>query len=199
MTSTSRGRAVLAGAVLATTLCSGPIAGQAAAADRDAHPSVSDADAVSRRTVAARAVQRAVKRLPEPSRIRALQAEDAPAWPVDGRLTSEFGHRNGRLHRGIDVAAPVGTPIRAVQDGLVTFAGVRGGYGNTVEIDHGDGGATLSAHQSELLVEQGDHVGRGQIIGLVGSTGSSTGPHLHFEYTLADRELDPLTLLTVAA
>jgi murein DD-endopeptidase MepM/ murein hydrolase activator NlpD len=81
---------------------------------------------------------------------------------------------------------------------VVTFAGVRGGYGNTVEIDHRGGEETLSAHQAELLVDQGDRVRRGQVIGRVGSTGSSTGPHLHFEYTLSEREQDPLTLLPAA-
>lgn len=187
----------LVGAVIATTLGSGPVAG-AATASGDAAGALAPDDAMSGRTVAIRDARRAAERLAEPSRVRADQADEAPAWPVDGALTSEFGQRNGRPHRGIDVAAPIGTPIRSVQDGVVTFAGVRGGYGNTVEIDHGDGTATLSAHQSELLVAEGDRVRRGQVIGRVGTTGSSTGPHLHFEYTLAQRELDPLAVLPAA-
>jgi murein DD-endopeptidase MepM/ murein hydrolase activator NlpD len=194
---TTRRRTALAGAVLATTLCGGPIADRAAADDTPTSPAT-DTDAVSQRAPAVLAVERSAERLPEPSSIQAREEAAAPAWPVAGELTSEFGQRNGRLHRGIDVAAPIGTPIHAVQDGVVTFAGVQSGYGNTVEIDHGDGHESLSAHQSELLVEQGDRVRRGQRIGRVGSTGSSTGPHLHFEYTVTDQVLDPLELLPAA-
>lgn len=192
---TTRGRTALVGAVIATTLCTGPIADDAVARDRDAD--TLSPDVISHRVTAARAARRDAERLIEPSKVRALEAT-VPAWPVDGELTSKFGQRDGRRHRGIDVAAPTGTPIRSVRDGVVTFAGVRGGYGNTVEIDHGGGEETLSAHQAELLVDQGDHVRRGQVIGRVGSTGSSTGPHLHFEYTLSEREQDPLALLPAA-
>ena len=114
-----------------------------------------------------------------------------PVAPLDkGRVTSAFGarehhpilgHTPGGLHHGYDVAAPEGTPIRAARPGRVTFSGSRGGYGNLVEIDHGDGKSTRYAHASRLLVKVGEPVSAGTIIGLVGSTGLSTGPHLHYE------------------
>lgn len=102
-------------------------------------------------------------------------------WPVKGRLTSGFGRRWGRLHAGIDVAAPTGTPIKAAKDGVVIFAGRMSGYGNTILVNHGGGLVTLYAHQSRLGARVGQQVDRGELIGYVGSTGRSTGPHLHFE------------------
>jgi len=102
-------------------------------------------------------------------------------WPVRGSVTSEFGPRWGRLHAGIDIAAPNGTPIYAAQAGCVTFAGVQGGYGNLILIDHGGGTVTAYAHQSRLGASRGECVTAGQQIGAVGSTGNSTGNHLHFE------------------
>ncbi|MEY2565693.1 MAG: hypothetical protein QOE35_222 [Actinomycetota bacterium] len=102
-------------------------------------------------------------------------------WPLRGRLTSGFGYRWGRLHAGIDIAAPTGTPIHAAKAGRVIFAGVMNGYGNVVVIDHGGGFSTLYAHQSRLGSSKGQSVSQGQVIGYVGSTGHSTGPHCHFE------------------
>jgi murein DD-endopeptidase MepM/ murein hydrolase activator NlpD len=102
-------------------------------------------------------------------------------WPVRGRMTSGFGSRWGRLHAGIDIAAPTGTPIWAAKAGEVIFAGVQSGYGNVVIIDHGGGLTTLYGHQSRIGVHDGQTVGQGEVIGAVGSTGRSTGPHLHFE------------------
>jgi murein DD-endopeptidase MepM/ murein hydrolase activator NlpD len=131
----------------------------------------------------------------EPSRVLSVRGRDAMAWPVKGHVTSTFGARDGRTHRGIDVAAPVGTPVRAVRDGTVGFAGWKGGYGNTIDIAHDGGLATRSAHLSQLLVRTGEQVERGQVIGRVGTTGSSTGPHLHFEVRMADSDLDPLDVL----
>ncbi|MDQ3147745.1 MAG: M23 family metallopeptidase [Actinomycetota bacterium] len=101
-------------------------------------------------------------------------------WPAAGRVTSEFGRRWGRLHAGIDIAAPTGTPIYAAAAGTVIFSGVQGGYGNVVIIDHG-GFTAVYAHQSSRIASTGQSVARGQAIGRVGSTGHSTGPHLHFE------------------
>jgi murein DD-endopeptidase MepM/ murein hydrolase activator NlpD len=102
-------------------------------------------------------------------------------WPVPGRITSEYGRRWGRLHAGIDIAAPSGTPIGAAVAGTIIYAGWQSGYGNVVIISHGGGLSTLYGHQSRLGTSLGQVVGAGQTIGYIGSTGHSTGPHLHFE------------------
>ena len=102
-------------------------------------------------------------------------------WPVAGRVTSEYGRRWGRLHAGIDIAAPTGTPISAAIAGTVIYSGWQSGYGNVVILSHGGGLSTLYGHQSRLGSSLGQVVGAGQIIGYVGSTGHSTGPHIHFE------------------
>ena len=108
-------------------------------------------------------------------------SSDRCIWPTKGRVTSEFGTRSGRLHAGIDIGAPTGTPIWAAKEGTVIFAGQQSGYGNVVVIDHGGGMTTLYAHQSRLATTRGAAVGQGSTIGYVGNTGRSTGPHLHFE------------------
>ena len=102
-------------------------------------------------------------------------------WPARGTVTSEFGARWGRLHAGLDVAGPIGTPIWAAKAGSVVVAGTQSGYGNTVVLDHGGGMTTLYGHQSRLAVSVGQSVSQGQLIGYIGNTGRSTGPHLHFE------------------
>jgi murein DD-endopeptidase MepM/ murein hydrolase activator NlpD len=103
-------------------------------------------------------------------------------WPAKGVLTSGYGWRWGRMHRGIDIAGPIGTPIVAAASGVVTEAGWNsGGYGNLVEIQHSDGSLTLYAHNSRVLVGKGQRVEQGQQVAEMGSTGYSTGPHLHFE------------------
>jgi murein DD-endopeptidase MepM/ murein hydrolase activator NlpD len=103
-------------------------------------------------------------------------------WPTQGMFSSGFGWRWGRMHKGIDVANNVGTPIVAAREGQVAFAGWHdGGYGYLVEILHPDGSRSLYAHNSRLLVSKGDMVAQGQVISQMGSTGRSTGPHLHFE------------------
>jgi murein DD-endopeptidase MepM/ murein hydrolase activator NlpD len=197
VTTALRTRRSLAGAALASAMCTGLLTMPAAAATPSTDgtppapdPTTHDAPA---RTTATGADDGAA--LTEPSRLLSAATGDAIAWPVAGRLTSAYGPRGGRLHRGIDVAAPIGTPIRAAQDGTVRFAGWKGGYGYTAVIAHGDGLTTRAAHQSELLVRRGQRVRRGQIIGRVGSTGSSTGPHLHFEIAVHGDELDPLEVL----
>ena len=111
------------------------------------------------------------------------------AWPTPGytRVSSDYGMRlhpilrSQRMHTGIDIAAPSGVNIVAVDNGRVIYADWLGGYGKTVIIDHGKGLSTLYAHQSSILVKVGDEVIRGDVIGKIGSTGQSTGPHLHFE------------------
>ena len=103
-------------------------------------------------------------------------------WPAQGALTSGYGWRWGRMHKGIDVANSVGTPIVAAADGRVVFSGWNsGGYGYLVELAHSDGSKTRYAHNSALLVKQGMQVRQGTAIARMGSTGRSTGPHLHFE------------------
>jgi murein DD-endopeptidase MepM/ murein hydrolase activator NlpD len=116
-------------------------------------------------------------------------------WPVQGVLTSPFGMRWGRMHEGIDIGAPTGTPIYAAAGGTVNYAGWEGGYGNLTVIDHGNGLATAYGHQSQLAVSSGQTVSRGQVIGYVGSTGHSTGPHLHFEVRVNGVPNDPLAYL----
>ena len=104
------------------------------------------------------------------------------SWPAAGTLTSKFGRRWGRMHKGIDIAGPVGTPIDAAADGIVIAAGWNsGGYGNLVEIRHSDGTTTRYGHNSRLSVSVGQIVRQGQQVAQMGSTGHSTGSHLHFE------------------
>jgi murein DD-endopeptidase MepM/ murein hydrolase activator NlpD len=102
-------------------------------------------------------------------------------WPAKGTLTSGYGWRWGRMHKGIDIAAPIGTPIMAAAPGEVIFAGWNGGYGNLVKLQHSDGSVTFYAHNNRVLVHNGQKVSQGQLIAEMGSTGRSTGPHLHFE------------------
>jgi murein DD-endopeptidase MepM/ murein hydrolase activator NlpD len=121
------------------------------------------------------------------------------ASPMEfSRITSGFAMRfhplqqRWRKHLGVDYAAPTGTPVRTVADGVVSFSGWQNGYGKTIEIDHGNGKATLYAHLSRQDVRKGSRVQQGQRIGAVGSTGWSTGPHLHFEFRVNGTHQDPL-------
>ncbi|MDB4638542.1 peptidoglycan DD-metalloendopeptidase family protein [bacterium] len=117
-------------------------------------------------------------------------------WPTKGVFTSGFGWRWGRMHKGIDIANNTGTPILASRDGVVAFAGWSGAYGYLVEISHADGDSTRYAHNSRLLVKKGQIVPQGSRISLMGSTGRSTGPHLHFEIRRAGgAALNPLIKL----
>jgi len=116
-------------------------------------------------------------------------------WPTPGPVTSPFGWRWGRMHRGIDIGAPMGQPIVAGGAGTVFFAGVLGGYGNLILIDHGNGIVTAYAHMTSFAVGQGARVSAGTVIGYVGSTGNSTGPHLHFEVRVGDTAVDPMPYL----
>jgi murein DD-endopeptidase MepM/ murein hydrolase activator NlpD len=117
-------------------------------------------------------------------------------WPVNGPVTSPFGMRWGRMHEGIDIGVPAGTPIRAAAAGTIIYAGWLGGYGNLVAIDHGNGLSTAYGHQSSIAVGYGQTVAQGQVIGYVGSTGHSTGPHLHFEVRVNGAPVDPLGYLS---
>lgn len=112
-------------------------------------------------------------------------------WPVSGVVSSAFGTRNGRMHEGIDIAADWGKPIVAVAEGRVVFAGSRGSYGKTVIINHGGGFRSLYGHASRIDVSPGETVRKGQVIARVGSTGRSTGPHLHIELLYRGVPVDP--------
>ncbi len=118
-------------------------------------------------------------------------------WPAKGALTSRFGIRNKRKHEGIDIAAPKGTPIYSAADGKVVFSGWGPtGYGKMVIIKHKNHLTTLYAHNSKLLVKKGSRVKQGQKISLMGNTGRSTGPHLHFEVRNNTRPKDPIKYLS---
>jgi murein DD-endopeptidase MepM/ murein hydrolase activator NlpD len=116
-------------------------------------------------------------------------------WPVSGPITSPFGMRWGRMHEGIDIGVPYGTPIHAAASGTVIYAGWMSGYGNLIVIDHGNGLATAYGHQSALAVGNGASVSQGQVIGYVGCTGHCFGPHLHFEVRVNGVAVDPLGYL----
>ncbi|MBI5182118.1 MAG: peptidoglycan DD-metalloendopeptidase family protein [Nitrospirae bacterium] len=117
-------------------------------------------------------------------------------WPITGKMTSPYGNRNGKMHDGIDISVPKGTPIKAAADGRVTFSG-RGykDYGKMVIIDHNSEFQTIYAHNSENLVDEGDEVKKGQIIGKVGDSGNATGYHLHFEVRKWGKPLNPFFFL----
>lgn len=108
------------------------------------------------------------------------QGTDYWQWPVDGVISSSFGSRDGE-HKGIDIAAAKGTPVVAARSGLVKKSYLSHSYGNVIFIVHPHGYESVYAHLSERLARKGDHVDQGEMIGRVGSTGDSTGPHLHFE------------------
>lgn len=133
---------------------------------------------------------------------RGLMIQSLPlSVPVEGTITSGFGLRNHpilrgrRMHKGLDIAAPRGTSIYTTGAGTVTFSGRKRGYGNVIIVDHGFGYQTLYAHCSKLMVEEGAKVSRGDLIALVGSTGRSTGPHLHYEVIMNDANLNPEVFL----
>lgn len=117
-------------------------------------------------------------------------------WPLFAPITSGFGPRKGRPHKGIDLAAPAGTKVYAALDGKVSRSEFnQGGYGWLIVIDHGKGVETRYAHHQKNMVKVGDQVSQGQSIALVGSTGRSSGPHLHFELRYRGKALDPLLYL----
>lgn len=122
-------------------------------------------------------------------------------WPVEGTINSAFGVREdpfsgeGAFHTGIDVSAVPGTPVHATADGVITTEGWSGGYGKLLVIDHGNGLETYYAHLSQFLVIPGQEVTRGEVIGLSGGTGRSTGPHVHYEVRLRGTPLNPYTFL----
>ena len=145
--------------------------------------------------------------LAEPAMARRVSAEQLRRqtrpviWPVNGMLSSGYGMRRSpvtrryKMHSGIDIAAPRGTPVVAPGAGTVVLSEYHSGYGNLIEIDHGDGIVSRYAHNSRRLVEVGDEVMRGDLIATVGSTGQSTGPHLHYEILIDGSFVDPMEFL----
>lgn len=128
-----------------------------------------------------------------------VEACSLPRWPVEGPVTSPFGLRlNGlrpEVHRGVDLGVPTGTPVQAMADGRVSYAGWWNGYGLLVVLDHGGGTTSRYAHLSQLRVEAGQDVEARQVIALSGATGNASAPHLHFEIRRSDRAEDPVPLL----
>lgn len=124
--------------------------------------------------------------------------QHAFAWPISGgTLSSPFGIRHGVMHDGIDIAAPIGTPVMAADSGIVVYSGKLRGYGNVVIIQHTDHFATVYGHDSVNRVSTGDRVTRGEIIGKVGDSGRTTGPNLHFEVRHDNLAYNPLIFLPV--
>ena len=133
-----------------------------------------------------------------------LRANAAPnLWPVEGPVTGSFGERidpfngEGAFHTGVDIAAMVGQPVVAPADGLVDFADYMGGYGRAIILEHGHGVITRYGHLSAFAVSSGQHVRRGEIIGYVGASGRSTGPHLHYEVRINDTPVNPYKYLRI--
>ena len=133
-----------------------------------------------------------------------LRANSAPnLWPVEGQVTGSFGERidpfngEGAFHTGVDIAATVGQPVIAPADGVVNFADFMGGYGRAIILDHGRGIVTRYGHLSGFAVASGQHVRRGDVIGYVGLSGRSTGPHLHYEVRINDTPVNPYKYLRI--
>jgi murein DD-endopeptidase MepM/ murein hydrolase activator NlpD len=133
---------------------------------------------------------------------KAVEQARPVGWPADGGwLSSNFGRRTdpftGRVafHEGVDIASKMGSSIRAMGVGVVSFAGQKSGYGLTVEVNHGHGQVTRYAHAQAVLVKVGDRVTKGQPVALVGSTGRSTGPHLHLEVLHNGQAVNPQNYL----
>lgn len=153
----------------------------------------------------AKMVERALERAapahagerPKPSE----EPEAESVQPAEGRISSLFGLRRdpisgeNHFHKGVDIAAPEGSPVRAAATGTVLFSGWKEGYGNIVTLDHGNGVVTRYAHNSANLVAEGEKVAAGQEIALVGSSGRSTGSHLHFELLKGGQAVDPLSVV----
>jgi murein DD-endopeptidase MepM/ murein hydrolase activator NlpD len=133
-----------------------------------------------------------------------LRANSAPnLWPVEGPITGSFGERidpfngEGAFHRGVDICALVGQPVIAPADGVVEYADFLGGYGRAVILDHGHGITTRYGHLSSFAVTPGQHIERGEVIGYVGQSGRSTGPHLHYEVRINDTPVNPYKYLRI--
>lgn len=173
-----------------------------------------------RQELAARKMQDFLDRLSEATRMEEVNQQDLlhalrdnrailggmpSIWPVTGFVTSNFGNRNSpfgrriKFHKGLDISNRIGTPIIAPAEGTVILSGPDGAYGNSVEIDHGGGIVTKYAHMQRAVVQQGDWVKRGQVLGYIGMTGRTTGPHLHYEVRLNGAPVNPMRYILEAA
>ena len=138
---------------------------------------------------------KAAHRIPRP-------VEKPSIWPLDGRLLSPYGKRTdpfseeGAFHKGVDISAPTGTPVHATADGIVIFTEFESGYGRLVVVDHGGGFQTYYAHLSQFWVHAGQEVRRGELVGLVGSSGKVTAPHLHYEVRIGGSPMNPILYMT---
>ena len=143
---------------------------------------------------AKKVVATVAKRKTSTTKVVSLNGVKLTVTPVSGTITSRFGNQESirsSAHSGLDIGAPKGTPIKAAASGTVIFSGYSGGYGNVVKISHGNGIVTYYAHCSKLYVEKGDKVSAGDKIAAVGSTGRSTGNHLHFEVVKNGTSVNP--------
>jgi murein DD-endopeptidase MepM/ murein hydrolase activator NlpD len=122
--------------------------------------------------------------------------KDAFLLPVNGRVSSPFGMRGGRLHKGVDITAPPGTGIKVAYAGTVTYTGFLRDYGNVIIVEHGKEVVTVYAHNEINLVKKSDKVNKGDVIARLGSTGRSTGPHLHFEIRVLNKPIDPSKIIS---
>ena len=169
------------------------------AAREDKESFIQEVDALQQQSASLgaqiRSAQSAAAAAPSSAPSTATPSSSGFIWPVSGVLTSGFGYRWGRLHEGIDIAVPSGTPVHAAASGTVIVAGWVGGYGNLVVVDHGNGLATAYGHNTSVAVGVGQSVAQGQVISYSGSTGHSTGPHVHFEVRINGSAVDPLGYL----
>lgn len=146
-------------------------------------------------------IEDAIKKDQQQSVVRGVLGTGKMLWPARGRITSKFGWRyhpvikKKKYHNGLDIAVPSGTPVLAADSGVVLVSGWRGGYGNFVALDHGNGISTCYGHNSKLLVKAGEKVIKGQTIAYSGNTGLSTGPHLHFEVRINGAPVNPIPYL----
>jgi murein DD-endopeptidase MepM/ murein hydrolase activator NlpD len=152
-------------------------------------------DASAQLTARIQAAQAARRAGPSGGSAPSAPSSSGLIWPAAGPVTSPFGFRWGRMHEGIDIGASYGSAIHAAASGTVIYCGWESGYGNLVAIDHGGNLATAYGHQSSIAVTCGQQVTQGQVIGYVGSTGHSTGPHLHFEVRINGSPVDPMGYL----
>ena len=159
----------------------------------------SEVDALSREEATLSALIRSRQLAADPESVSGSSSggvsDSGLIWPADGPITSGFGTRWGAMHSGIDIGAGYGAAISAASGGTVIMADYNGGYGNCVIIDHGGGFSTLYGHMSNIEVSEGQRVDQGDLLGEVGSTGNSTGPHLHFETRVGGEAQNPMRYL----